>query len=252
METDIKVYDTVDSTNTTLEEMADKGAPEGTCVIAFRQLKGQGRSGRTFFSPRGGNLYMSFLVRPSHEKTDMLTVTAAVATVEAIKETLGLTTGIKWVNDILYHDRKVCGIIAKAHNFGSRDFYVVVGIGINIYENDDIPADIEGRYGSLMERGCDLEQKDADEHSVELAKNILSRFSFYYVSDDNTGIIDVYRKYCIVIGRDVEYVYGNESFSARVCGIDETGGIILEENGTKHTYHDGEIRIRYGHDNLAL
>ena len=80
MEADIRVIEVVDSTNIRVAALADEGAPEGTCVVAFCQQKGQGRSGRTFFSPEGGNLYMSLLLRPkSEEQTDHITVAAAVA-----------------------------------------------------------------------------------------------------------------------------------------------------------------------------
>ncbi len=251
MEADIKVYDVVDSTNTVLGEMADNGAPEGTCVVAFAQRKGQGRSGRTFFSPKGGNLYMSFLLRPE-KNIDLLTVTAAVATVEAIKETLDIDTGIKWVNDIIYHNKKICGIVAQAHNFGSADFYVVIGIGINIYKSDDVPVEIAGMYGSLMEKEGKLSEKKRDDQAVALAGNIMNRFFEHYRSGDQARVIDIYRRHCVVIGKTVEYVYADKSVSAEVLGIDDTGGIILDENGTIRTYHDGEIRINVGYDNLAL
>lgn len=251
MEADIKVFDILDSTNITLEELAREGAKEGTCVVALSQRKGQGRSGRTFFSPRGGNLYMSFLIRPRGDITEMLTVIAAVATVEAIKEVTGIETGIKWVNDIICHDRKVCGIIAQANDIGSENFHVIIGIGINIYESDDVPSDIAQKYGSLLERKCDIDEKGQKESAVRLAGKIMERFFAYYESGDTKEAVNIYRKHCIVIGREVEYVYGGRSFSARVTGIDDTGGIILDTNGKEHTYHDGEIRINMG-DNLAL
>ena len=127
METDLKIFDTVDSTNDTLKELADKGAAEGTCVLAFCQRKGQGRSGRRFFSPDGGNMYMSLLLRPGNlESSDMITVTAAVAVVSAIKEVFGKDTGIKWVNDIYFGKKKICGIIATAYNIGTDDMYIIL------------------------------------------------------------------------------------------------------------------------------
>ncbi len=252
MEADIKIFDTLDSTNITLRELANEGAKEGTAVVAFSQRKGQGRSGRTFFSPEGGNLYMSFLVRPHGDTTDMLTITAAVATVEAVRDITGIDTGIKWVNDIIYHEKKVCGIVAQANDFGGDDFYVIIGIGINIYDSDDVPSDIAAVYGSLMERKCDIDDKAQKEQAVALARKIIDRFFYHYMSGDTATVVDIYRKHCIVIGKTVDYVYADKSISARVLGIDDRGGIILDENGEKRTYYDGEIRIRRRDDNLAL
>ncbi len=250
METDIIVYDVVDSTNTIIEEMAGEGAAEGACVVAFAQTSGQGRSGRSFYSPPGGNLYMSFLLRPRNEDTGMLTVTAAVATVEAIRSVFDISTGIKWVNDIIYNDRKVCGIIARAQNYSTDDMYVTVGMGINIYESDDVPADIKGRYGTLTGEKCPLDKEKTRKQSLKLARTILDIFMGYY-KNGFLNVMDKYRQNSVVIGRMVEYVQGESTKTAKVTGIDDDGSIMLDENGRISSYRDGEIRIRTA-DNLAL
>lgn len=244
METDIRVFEKVDSTNITLGELADRGAPEGTCVIAFAQEKGQGRSGRSFYSPDGGNLYMSLLLRPKDAKqTEMITVIAAVAAVRAIKEVFSIDTGIKWVNDIVLDGRKVCGIVAQAHNFGTDDLYVILGIGINIYEATDIPEDIASVYGSLFAKKCDIPLDEAHLGAERLSQTVITEFSSYYENGAWSEAIDEYRKHCIVIGKKVLYMSGDRRQSAVAAGIDDDGGIILEEDGIMRTYRDGEIRI---------
>lgn len=245
MEADIRVIDVVDSTNIRASELAEEGAAEGVCVVSFKQLKGQGRSGRSFFSPEGGNLYMSLLLRPSDRAvSEHITVAAAVASAVAIEKYFGIHCGIKWVNDLIYNGRKVGGMVAQAHNFGSDDFYVVLGIGINIYESGDIPKDIEGRYGTLMGKGCELDKKVAENEAVELAKLIIREFAAYYDDFEGTGCAGKYRELSVVIGRDVSYMARNREVKARVIDIDDEGGIILDIDGTVRTYRDGEIRIR--------
>lgn len=252
MEADIRYFDTVDSTNSVIDKMAEKGAPEYTCAVAATQQKGQGRSGRSFFSPRGGNLYMSFLLRPKRDDLELITVTAGVAVVEGLKEIFGVETGIKWVNDIIYRERKVCGIVASAHNIEREDLYVVVGIGINLYECDDIPEELRGRYGTVLGRKCDLDPDTQKDDAIHLAKTIMRLFSYYRHEEQKSEALKRYRKYSVVIGRTVEYVCGEAKKTAIVKGIDDTGGIILEEKGAIRSYHDGEIRIRTKDDNLAL
>lgn len=245
MEADIRVIDVVDSTNICIEELAGAGAREGTCVVAFKQLHGQGRSGRSFYSPDGGNLYMSVLLRPHDAKqAERITVAAAVATTDAIRDKLGIDTGIKWVNDIILDGRKVSGMVAQAHNYGTDDFYVVLGIGINIYESPDIPKDIENVYGSLMGRKCDEGAEAARNFAIGLAREIIKDFSLYYDDFEGNGCAARYRQRSVVIGRDVSYICGNDTISARVVDIDDDGGIVLEEGGVRRTYRDGEIRIR--------
>lgn len=244
METDIRVIDVVDSTNTVLETYAKQGAVEGTCVLSFCQTKGQGRSGRSFFSPEGGNLYMSLLLRPKDQKvTDLITVMSAVATVRALKRQFDIDAGIKWVNDILYRGRKVCGMVAVAHGIGIDDMHVILGIGVNIYESDDVPDEIADIYGSVLKKRC--EDKNAGhESAIALANVILEEFVSLYEHPDRDSIVDEYRRYSAVIGKEVEYLSGDEAICAVVRDISSDGGIVLETEGNLKTYRDGEIRIR--------
>ena len=244
METDIRIIDVVDSTNITLGEMADAGAKEGTCVVSFCQRHGQGRSGRTFFSPEGGNLYMSLLLRPKKDSdTDMITVCAAVAATESVNDLFGINAGIKWVNDIIYNGRKIGGIVAQARNFGTEEMYVILGIGINICESTDVPSDIEDRYGSITQKAPDMPKEELNGRAVSLARMIIGKFAEAYEDDPKADVIDRYRNLSVVIGRTVEYVSGSRRQKAKVCGIDDDGGIILETGENTSSFRDGEIRI---------
>ena len=245
MEADIREYDTVSSTNIILSEMAEGGAAEGTCVTALCQTQGQGRSGRKFFSPDGGNLYMSLLLRPHDDlKTRMITVAAAVAVTEAIYESFNVNARIKWVNDIIYRNKKVCGIVAQAHNYGLDNMYVVLGIGINIYPAKDVPPDLEGIYGSIIQTACDVPKDQQKAMTRKLAGLVISRFSKYYEQPKDTCLIDKYRDYSIVTGRIVEYMSGRDTIRAKAVGISDEGGIMLEHDGVVKTFSDGEIRIK--------
>ncbi len=243
MEADLTVLDVVDSTNITLEQMAENNAGEGTCVVAFEQRKGQGRFGRSFYSPKGGNLYMSLLLRPKNDfASDMITIAAAAATAGAIRNVFHIDTGIKWVNDIIYRGRKVCGIIAQAHNIGTDGFYVVLGIGINIYAST-VPEDIKDIYGSLFDDDKDKDENEKRDDAISLAKEIIRLFFGYYEEESSCRCIDDYRKDCIVTG-DVEYISGDVTVEAKAVGIADDGSIILEIDGKRTSYRDGEIRIR--------
>ena len=243
METDIRIADVVDSTNTSVLELAHNGAGEGTCVISFCQRKGQGRSGRRFYSPPGGNLYMSLLLRPgSVEEAAYITVYAAVSTVEAIKACFGIDTGIKWVNDIYLRGRKVCGIVAKADDPGGYRC-VVLGIGVNIYDQPDVPEEIKDIYGSLKGCLCYLPDKEWKEDAVTLGKCIMERFAYYYDGARKEEAIDKYREYSVILGKTVQYMSGNLVMSAKAVSIDDEGGLVLDDGTGTRSYRDGEIRI---------
>ena len=124
----------VTSTNTILKnEYSHKD--EGFTVISTRQTAGKGRMGRSFTSPDGG-VYTSILLKPNMplENLSFLTILAAVAACITNENCTDLKPQIKWVNDVLFDKKKLCGILTEASiegETGNID-YVVVGIGINV------------------------------------------------------------------------------------------------------------------------
>ena len=151
----IDVRESVTSTNTVLKELAEHGGREGMVVIAQRQTMGKGRLGRSFYSPQGGGLYMSVLLRPRFSADAALSITtaAAVAVARAIDDVTGERAMIKWVNDVYFHGRKVCGILTEA----SVDFensglhYAVLGMGVNLTEPEGgFPGEVAQVAGALF------------------------------------------------------------------------------------------------------
>lgn len=135
----LKVYPETESTNRTAKQAAISGeAKHGSAVLAYRQTEGRGRRGRKFYSPYDAGLYLSVILEPegSLQESLVLTAEAAVAVYKAVKELTGKDLDIKWVNDLYYCGKKVCGILTEAvTDFESGDIeFAVVGIGLNIYE----------------------------------------------------------------------------------------------------------------------
>ena len=112
----IHLHDTLESTNQTAKQLALEGAAHGTLVLAGHQTAGRGRKGRVFESPAGKGVYLSLVLRVSVPASEALAVTisAAVAVARAVKALCGLELGIKWVNDLYYQGKKVCGILTEA------------------------------------------------------------------------------------------------------------------------------------------
>ena len=133
----LKVYQEIDSTNRAAKEAAVTGlAGHGGCVVAGKQTAGRGRRGRSFYSPEEAGLYLSVILKPrgSLKESLLLTAEAAVAVYKAVLRTTGISLGIKWVNDLYYNEKKVCGILTEAvTDFESGDIdFAVVGIGLNL------------------------------------------------------------------------------------------------------------------------
>ena len=157
---DLTVLPTAPSTNALVREKANQGRPEGCIIIACEQTDGRGRYGRQFFSPVDSGVYLSLLLRPtaySSQQATCLTAAAAAAMCQAIEAVTGQQPGIKWVNDIFLHGKKVCGILTEAAvglETGALD-YMVLGAGVNLYPPvKGFPEEIQPIAGSVLERSC--------------------------------------------------------------------------------------------------
>lgn len=155
---DIFVYDSLGSTSDKAKELAVKGAPHGTAVVAVTQTGGRGRKDHSFFSPEGG-LYMSVVLRPDMlTATDSKAVTAHVgnAVINAIRELTGVESYIEGINDLYVEGKKICGILLESGSeFDSNTLqWIVAGIGIN-FDSDlsSFPEDVKDRATGLFAPG---------------------------------------------------------------------------------------------------
>jgi len=238
--------DEVDSTNSYLKQLAAQGAPHGTVVIADAQSGGRGRMGRSFVSEAGRGLFLSLLLRPEGEalqNVTTLTSFAAVCVCEAIEAVTGVEPSIKWVNDILVDDRKLCGILLEMSmvaELGQVD-YVVVGIGINVhYQGLDFPAELRDRVTSLAM----LTEKPVSR--AKLAAELIDRLARMYDSlADPSDYVARYRGRSATVGREILVLRGEESCPAFAEGIAEDCGLqIRYPNGGREVLYYGETSIR--------
>lgn len=240
----IKIFDTLDSTNTALMQKAAEGGAHGLVYCARSQQNGHGRLGRSFLSQSRNGLYFSILLRPAlcPENAAFLTTLAAVAVCLAIEKCSDLKPQIKWVNDIFLGGKKVCGILTQASVSVENSLveYAVVGIGINVY------APIYGFDKSIESvAGAVFEAYGRCTKSRLLAL-VLDEFAKLYEKiDDRAYIMQLYRSRCFVIGKNVTVCRGNERFNGIVRKIDDDCALIVErENGDSVRLFSGEISIR--------
>jgi BirA family biotin operon repressor/biotin-[acetyl-CoA-carboxylase] ligase len=146
-------FPSTESTNTLLLEAAANGAPEGTLYLADEQTVGRGRGGHVWHSSPGDGLYLSVLAKPSLHLREALWISLAtgLAAQSAIKTTTGLTTDLRWPNDLLYNTKKLGGILVEAAVEPDAEAtlrYAVIGIGINI-NHETFPPELSSLATSL-------------------------------------------------------------------------------------------------------
>lgn len=235
-------YTSTGSTNDVASALALAGAEEGVVVIADEQTSGRGRRGRAWYSPPGAGLYTSVILSPAAARTDparalsLLTLAAGVAVAEGIDAATGLTTTIKWPNDVLIGRRKVCGILAEAvptpASIGAAGRKaavptVVLGYGINV-SRASYPPDIADRATSL-----DLELGRPVDRAIVCAETLSAIARRYGDLLDGRfdAILDAWRR------------RAPESSGVRVAWTAPDG---RREGTTSGLDHDGALLVRVG------
>ena len=238
----IIILDSVDSTNNYLKRLAGEGAPCGQIVFARSQTSGRGRLGRSFSSPAGTGIYMSWLIRPDGKPEDILPITChvAVAVSDAIYKCCGIQTDIKWVNDLQINRRKVCGILTEASIVGGRLSYVIVGIGINVNtQEEDFPPEIKDIATSLFtETG---KKYDIDQLLIaivhELRKLPINGSNDYYLKN--------YIKRNVIPGNFVRIITPlGEKKAEALCINSDFSLKVRMEDGTEEDLASSEVSIR--------
>lgn len=241
----IQVQSSVTSTNALVKEYAAKGEKEGMVLVANHQTQGRGRYGRTFFSPDGSGVYFSILLRPQMRADDApsLTTLAAVAVARGIEKVFHDSVEIKWVNDLFLNGNKICGILTEgAFDMETNGMeYVVVGIGINVYEpQGGFPAELESIAGSL------IHQKEVKkDNRNRLVAECMNYFFQYYYNFSQKKYLDDYKKRSMILGKQIEVIKGEAYQLAKAVDIDAECRLLVEyPDGKQELLSSGEVRIR--------
>lgn len=211
----IRHFQEVTSTN----EVAKQYLEDGTVIVAEIQTRGRGRHTRTWHSPRGG-LWCSLVIR--HDPAPVLNLAVALAVSRAF-EKFGLKTRLKWPNDVLVGDRKICGILSETEG----DF-MIIGVGANL-NNKDFPEEIAGT-SFITETGAEIDK-------MQFLEKVIDAFNSVREQD----FLDEYRKYSSTIGSSVMIKNGRE-ITGTAVDVDEKGRLILKlENGKEMKIYSGEV-----------
>ncbi|MBQ8440196.1 MAG: biotin--[Clostridia bacterium] len=231
----IRVFETLDSTNTEAKRQAMAGIRR-SLTVAKSQSAGRGRMGRSFYSPAGSGVYFSLLLPfpGGLERTVFLTCAASVAVMRAVRTLTGKQTEIKWVNDLFFQGKKVCGILCESVILGDTPS-VIVGIGINV-RSGEFPAELAEIAGSLCE--------DKLSENQLIAAVCRELISFLEDPRDASWLAD-YRNHSLVLGKPVVFTRGDETFCGIAEAILEDGALLVrDKDGKEHFLRTGEISLR--------
>jgi BirA family biotin operon repressor/biotin-[acetyl-CoA-carboxylase] ligase len=236
--------ETVDSTNTEALRHARMGAEEGLCIVAKTQTAGRGRFDRIWVSEPDAGLYMSLILRPVGDPSlfPILTLMCGVAVHETLRA-FGVDGDIKWVNDILVDEKKICGILAETAD-SEAGLAVVMGIGVNLRPGNFHP-EIAGTSTSL--ESVTGKRVQPSEFAKRLLVEITSLYRLFGSAEGHAKILKEWSgRSSYADGKRVTATTASGVFEGVTRGINEKGALRVEQSdGTVTIVNAGEIeRLR--------
>ena len=233
-------FDVVDSTMDEARDSASRGAAEGTVFIAEEHRAARGRFSRPWVSPRGENLSFSVLLSPTAAQLPFMNMAATLAVAEGISEFTGLSSTIKWPNDVRIGGRKVSGILIETVMEAGEVDYAVVGIGVNVNFDPSKYPEIASTATSLL---AELGEK-TDRGAVLAA--VLKRLDHLYgrvraghsLTEEWAACMDT-------LGRRVQVAWRDQVVEGTAESVDDQGSLIMKRaDGSTFTAVAGEVTLQ--------
>lgn len=239
----IMVFKTVDSTNEEVKRRAVNGEESGLVVVSDEQTAGKGRLGRIWSSSAGCGIYFTLLIRPelSPSNISSITLAAGYAVCLAIREYTGCDAKIKWPNDIIINNKKVCGILTEMAAQSDRLDFVAIGIGINA-NHTEFPEEITHKATSLfLETGNKINRNDFLHYVIKTLDKVICSFLVSLSLED----VQNFKNLCATLGKNVSVKRNNKTVEGVAIDINFNGELIIKDiYGNNITVNSGEVTVQ--------
>ncbi len=241
----IYVFDEVSSTNTVAKFLAMNKVANGSVILSEKQTDARGRSGKAWESPEGG-IWLSMIIQPNvdYSKLPLITIATGVAVAKAIERTGIKNAEIKWPNDIMIHDKKVCGILTEAVTQFNTIENVIIGVGIDAnIDIKDFPEELQNGTTTIAD---ELGRKEDENTLIRYFLEEFEKIAEQFTHEGYEDILKEWRKRSYSIGKIVEVREPfNKNYDAYVVGIGKEGALIVEKiDGTLEKVISGECIIK--------
>ncbi len=240
---EIVYHETVASTNLWAKDhMAELG--HGSIVVANEQTQGRGRMGRRWDSSKGEGIWMTMVLRPELPMSEggKITQMAAVAMFQAILQETGLVANIKWPNDLLIEEKKICGILTEMTGELNRIEHLFVGIGVNVNQKN-FPADIQETAASLYSKTH--RQTSRSRLVAAFLKHFEGYYDAYVTQHVYDVVLEVARAQSSLLGKPVNVFRGEKKQPATAVQLHEDGRLeVVYSSGERELLSGGEVSIR--------
>jgi BirA family biotin operon repressor/biotin-[acetyl-CoA-carboxylase] ligase len=234
--------ESIDSTNTEADRQLARGVTTPFTVVSTEQTAGRGRRGRTWFSPKGKNIYLTAALNPGlpPNRLQVITLWLGLSLAQALRERYSLPILVKWPNDLLLHDRKIAGMLTEARVDSERTESLVFGIGLNVnIAREDFPDELQSRASSLA--AVLGEPLSLSRVTVFLLRTLAAALEDFLADEYRDQLKHLWPTYDALAGREVT----SEFASGRVLGINPQGSLRLQRpDGSLALLHAGEVSLQ--------
>ncbi len=239
---DFHLFPAIDSTSKHLKQLAESGAPSATVCLAEYQSEGRGRRGRRWHSPYGSNIYLSLLWRfgDGMARLSGLSLAVAVALMRCFEQQGATGLGIKWPNDIVTEQGKLAGILLDVAGESSGPCHAVIGVGVNYSMSASVGAPIDQAWTQLQACGVSIGRNAL---VASLLTHLIGVISLY----ERQGFEpfrNEWQQWDILRDNAVALVMANDTYEGIARGIDESGMLLVEQQGQIHPYAAGDVTLR--------
>lgn len=237
----LAVIPVIDSTNQYLLERIDELQSGDACVAEYQQA-GRGRRGRQWFSPFGSNLYLSMYWRLEQGPLAAmgLSLVIGIVTAEVLQDLGASDVRVKWPNDLYLKDRKLAGILVELTGKTGDAAQIVIGTGINLAMSSPDTNVVNQGWINLQEAGVSIDRNKLAASLVNKMRESLQLFE----REGLAPFIDRWSELDNFINRPVKLLIGEREILGIARGIDQQGGLILEQDGVRKSWVGGEISLR--------
>jgi len=242
---ELYLFKEVMSTNTVAKFLSENDVNNGTVILSEKQSGAKGRLGKSWESPLGG-IWLSLVVKPNvdHSKIPMITLATGVAVVKTL-ERIGIENAeIKWPNDVMINDKKVCGILTEAITKFNSIESVIIGVGIDA--NFDVNILSEELQEGTTTLDIELGHRVNENEIIRFFLEEFERIGILFEEGGFERILKEWRKYSYSIGKIVEVREPfSKSYDGYVLGISREGALVVEKiDGTLEKVISGECIIK--------
>lgn len=229
------------STNADLAARARTGDEAGSVLLTDYQSAGRGRLGRTWTAPAGSSIAMSVLVQPDGVATSRWTwlpLLAGLAVVEALRRVADVPAVLKWPNDVLIEERKVCGILAERVETATGPA-CVLGIGLNVHLTE---AELPVPTATSLAVATPERVPHRDTVVVTVLRALELLFRHWESSDLDGDFAASYLDRSDTIGRRVRVVLSADRVvEGTAQGIDREGRLVVLTDSGAQTFGAGDV-----------